>query len=73
MILLDRPKPTAGCSANGRRRRRRRQLYSVLIFMIFMAKYVFVSFIVLLSSVKCFSNCLVFFSSCLSALIVDLG
>jgi hypothetical protein len=25
-ILFDRPKPTAGCSANGRRRRRRRSL-----------------------------------------------
>jgi hypothetical protein len=24
-ILFDRPKPTAGCSANGRRRRRRRR------------------------------------------------
>jgi hypothetical protein len=26
-ILFDRPKPTAGCSANGRRRRRRRRIY----------------------------------------------
>jgi hypothetical protein len=24
-ILFDRPKPTAGCSANGRRRRRKRR------------------------------------------------
>jgi len=24
-VLFDRPKPTAGCSANGRRRRRRRR------------------------------------------------
>jgi hypothetical protein len=29
-VLLDRPKPTAGCSANGRRKKRRRYLYSLV-------------------------------------------
>jgi hypothetical protein len=29
-ILFDRPKPTVGCSANGRRRRRRRRIYHIV-------------------------------------------
>jgi hypothetical protein len=32
--LLDRPKPTAGCSANGRRRRRRMMMMMMMIIII---------------------------------------
>jgi hypothetical protein len=42
-VLFDRPKPTAGCSANGRRRRRRRRNSSINITQSNIALFIFVA------------------------------